>query len=123
MRLYKVVILVNLALATGVLIGYQWSTREVSRSQRGATASPIAGQGDRVSWTVKGIIRGTVPDQNLVVITHEPIPGLMGAMTMGFRAEPARLLPGLSAGDLVEFTVDKRGGDLFVVAVTKEGKR
>jgi Cu/Ag efflux protein CusF len=72
---------------------------------------------------VKGIVRGTIPAQNLVVITHEPIPGLMGAMTMGFRAEGARLLEGLTAGDLVEFSLDERGKELLVVALRKEGAR
>lgn len=122
MRLYPVVILLNLALGAGVVIGYHWSARDLSRPPAPVPAGAAAPAGAR-SWPVKGIVRGTIPAQNLVVITHEPIPGLMGAMTMGFRAQPARLLDGLTAGDVVEFTLDERGKELVVVALRKEGAR
>jgi Cu/Ag efflux protein CusF len=122
MRLYRVVILVNLALGAGVMIGYHWSARDLSRPPVPLPAGAAAPAGAR-NWTVKGIVRGTIPAQNLIVITHEPIPGLMGAMTMGFRAEPGRLLEGLLAGDLIEFTINKRGNELLMVAVRREADR
>jgi len=117
MQSSKVVILLNLALGAGVLLGYHWSARDLSRAQVAATPP------DMGNSIVKGIVRGTVPEQDLVVITHEPIAGLMGAMTMGFRAEPSRLLEGLGAGDLIEFTLSKREKELLVVAVRKEATR
>lgn len=123
MRLYHVMILLNLALGAGAIIGYRWSGRDVERPPATVTAGPAAGRIDAETWIVKGIVRGAIPEQSLIVITHEPIPGLMGAMTMGFRAEPVRLLDGLLAGDLVEFTINKRGDELLMVAVRSEAGR
>jgi Cu/Ag efflux protein CusF len=119
MRVSKVVILVNLALGVGLLIGYQWGAREARQAAPALTA-PGSPQGRQ--WTVKGIVRGTLPEQGMVVITHEPIPGLMGAMTMGFRVEPGRSLDGLQAGEVVELELDGRGAELRVVALRKQGR-
>ncbi len=55
----------------------------------------------------------------LVVITHEPLPGLMGSMTMGFRAVDGVALNGLASGDRVEFTVQEQDKDLRLVELRK----
>jgi Cu/Ag efflux protein CusF len=125
MRLYKAVILVNLAFALGLLSGYLWWQGEVERLRRDLNAArqttaarPEPGQ----SWTLKGIIRGVLTQESIVVVTHEPVPGVMSAMTMGFRVGDARLMRGLEAGDRVEFTVVATGTDLVVVALGKDQK-
>ncbi len=122
MRLYKVVILVNIALGTGYLFGYHWWGQEVIRLKRElTTAKQVADRqaGER-SWSVKGIVRGVSPETNLIFVTHEPIPGLMGSMTMGFRMEDSKLLRGLNPGDLIQFTLKETGNQLVVVALRKE---
>ena len=122
MRLYKAVILVNLAFVLGLLAGYLWWERDVSQLQReveeARKASPSAsGQ----SWTVNGIVRAALPQERLLVITHEPLPGLMGSMTMAFRVADPGLTKVVTPGDRVEFTVVKAGGDLVLVALRKQG--
>lgn len=72
------------------------------------------------------IVEGTVvevhpPDE--VVLDHEAIPGLMGAMIMPFPvAEPA-LLEGLSPGTRVvaRYALEDSGGKLVAVRVTGQG--
>jgi Cu/Ag efflux protein CusF len=122
MRLSTAMMLLNLTLGAGVLIGYQWSARDLGRPPSPVTSGRADARPDTGIWTVKGIVRGVIPAQNLVVVTHEPIPGLMGAMTMRFRVEPSRPLERLSAGDLIEFTLERRGTELVVVALRKEGE-
>jgi len=126
MRLYKVVILVNIALGTGYLVGYHWWGQEAIRLNRElATArqAAMARQAGERSWSVRGIVRGISPELKLIFVTHEEIPGLMGAMTMGFRAEKWTLLRGLSPGDQIRFTLKERSDQLVIVALRKEESR
>jgi Cu/Ag efflux protein CusF len=60
-------------------------------------------------------------EDNVVVMTREPVPGVMSAMTMGFRVGDAGLLRGLQPGDRVEFTVVATGKELVVVALAGDG--
>jgi Cu/Ag efflux protein CusF len=125
MRLWKVVVLVNVALGIGVTAGYlRWGREarllrdELLASQ---AAPPEASGGDR-TWTVRGIVRGLVPDLGAVILTHEAMPGLMGAMTMAFEADDPRLLAGLGPGDRVRFTVRHAGERLVLVAIAKDAE-
>ncbi len=123
MRLYKVVIVVNIALGTGYLFGYHFWGQEVIKLRREVAAAkqaPTVGQGEARSWRIKGIVRSIAP--GLLFVTHEPIPGLMGSMTMGFRTENPKLLQGLDAGDTIVFTLKESNGQLVVVALEKENK-
>jgi Cu/Ag efflux protein CusF len=123
MRLYKVVILVNVALATGFLLGYHWWSQEnarLSRELRAARQSaPVPAPGGG-TWNARGIYRGTVAEQNVIIVTHEEIPGVMGAMTMGFPLSDSKLSRGLSPGDRITFTLKADGNRLVVVALRKE---
>lgn len=125
MRLYKVVILVNLALAIGFLVGSLWWAEELGRLRRELSAArqalkarPVAEQ----RGTAQGFVRGVFPQKNLLFLTHEDIPGLMPSMTMGFRMEDLRLTRGLVPGDQVQFTVQKTGEGFTVIALRKEGE-
>jgi Cu/Ag efflux protein CusF len=71
------------------------------------------------SWTVRGIIRSVVPKLGAVFLTHEAMPGLMDAMTMGFEVEEPKMLDGLVPGDPVRFTVRKDGDRLVLVTIEK----
>ena len=123
MRLYKVVILANLLFGLGLLSGYLWWERDVDQLRRElATArqAPPAGETGERSWAVTGIVRGVLPRDNSVILTHEPIPGLMGSMTMTFHVGDRALLTGLEAGDRIRFTLVSADKKLIIVALRKE---
>ena len=124
MRLYKVVILTAIALGIGVLLGSLWWEREASRLRRelaSAKGTTVA-QAEERSWTVRGIVRGVAPEQQLILITHEEIPGLMTGMTMAFRADDSKLLRGLTPGDRIQFTLKETAPQAVVVSIRKEGR-
>jgi Cu/Ag efflux protein CusF len=120
MRLWKVLVLLNLALGVGIGLGYLRWAREVRNLQdevdrlRAEAARPSA-----QSWTVRGIVRSLIPKLGAVFLTHEALPGLMDAMTMGFEADDPKLLDGLAPGDPVRFTVRREGEKLVLVAIEK----
>jgi Cu/Ag efflux protein CusF len=123
MRLYKVLILLNLALAVGFLVGSLWWAEELGRLRRELSvarqalkAQPAAEQ----RGTAQGFVRGVSPEKKLLFLTHEDIPGLMPSMTMGFRTEDPSLTRGLLAGDQVRFTVQKTGEGFTLIALRKE---
>lgn len=122
MRLWRVVVLVNVALGLGVGLGYvRWARRlpaleeELARVREAAARWPAGAR----RWTVRGIVRLPLPDQGGVFFTHEAVPGLMQAMTMGFEAASPALLAGLAPGDPVRFTLEERGARVVVVAIEK----
>ena len=125
MRLYKVVILANLAFGLGLLSGYLWWERDVDRLRREldtARQTTPAPRGGAKSWSAMGIVRAVLPKDGLVVITHEPVPGLMGSMTMAFRVSDRALTKGIEPGDRAQFTLvlDPAEKDLVLVALRKE---
>jgi Cu/Ag efflux protein CusF len=126
MRFYKVVILVNLALAIGFLAGSFWREVEVGRLRRDLAAArqAVKAQQDAAQrGTAQGIVRGVFPQKKVLYLTHEDIPGLMPSMTMGFHTEDPELTRGLAPGDQVRFTVQKTGTEYLVVALRKEASR
>lgn len=125
MRLYKVIILVNIALGAGYLFGYHWWGQEVIRLKRELTGAkqtaPARSAGER-SWSVRGIVRGISPELKLIFVTHEAIPDLMGSMTMGFRMDDTKLMQDLTPGDQIQFTMKETGNQLVIVSLQKERK-
>ena len=123
MRLYKVVILANLAFGLGLLSGSLWWQRDVDQLRRellrARQASPAGPEGEK-SWLLMGIVRAVHPQDSSMVITHEPIPGLMGSMTMTFHVGDRALLKGLEAGDRIQFTLVSADKELIIVALRKE---
>jgi protein SCO1/2 len=123
MRLYKVVLLVNLALAVGFVSGSIWWAREVGRLRREVEAVRQGLQGGEAAqkcWAARGIVRVVAPAINRLVIDHEDIPGLMEAMTMAFEPADPTLLDGLVPGDRVRFTLREHDNRLILVAIEKE---
>jgi Cu(I)/Ag(I) efflux system periplasmic protein CusF len=124
MRLYKVVLLVNLAVAVGFLFGSLWWGQEVGRLRREVTVlrqgafAPPSAEG---IWSADGIVRVIAPQINRVFIDHGDIPGLMEAMTMAFEPEEPGILNGLSPGDRVRFTLRQQGERLILVNIEKAG--
>jgi Cu/Ag efflux protein CusF len=123
MAVYRVVILVNLALAVGALAGYLWRQSEIDAFRNDlnrARLSTLERSTQPRQWSVNGIIRGSLPNRGALLITHEPIGELMGAMTMAFSVADQRLLDDARAGDRVRFTLVQRNRDLIVVALERE---
>ena len=122
MRLYKVILLVNLAVGIGFLLGSLWWAQKVEKLQRevatrgqGETTRPsIAG-----CWPAQGVVRVVAPEMNRIFIEHGNIPGLMEAMTMAFEPSDPKILSGLAAGDQVHFTLEKLGDRLTLIAIQK----
>lgn len=123
MPVYRVVILMNLALATGVLVGYLWRQSEVDALRddlHRARLGKLERQTQPQQWSVKGIVRGSLPELGALLITHEPIDELMGSMTMAFPVTDRQLLSVARPGDRVRFTLVRRDRDLLVVALERE---
>src|ERR1700729_3606368 len=97
MRMWQVGILVNLAFAVGLGLGYgAWGRRLGGLGGEVKTAQGQVEQlgrereacfaGARVGeqlWEGRGVVRAVYP--KLLLITHEDIPGLLPARTTGFR--------------------------------------
>ena len=124
MKLWKAVALLNVALGVGLLIGYLWWGREAARLRQETTVTIQAGTAplQEGEWTARGVVRSVVPEINVLVLTHEEIPGFMPSMTMGFRAANPKLYAGLQVGDLIRFTLKGVPPNVTIVAITREGK-
>lgn len=124
MRLWKAIALVNLALGVGLLMGYLWWGREAARARQEVTATieALSVPGEERQWTARGVVRSVVPEINVLVLTHEDIPGFMPSMTMGFRAANRQLYDGLQVGDVIRFTLRGVPPNVTIVAITREGK-
>jgi Cu/Ag efflux protein CusF len=124
MRLWRVVVLVNLALGLGLMLGYLAWGREVSRlgqELRQVRGQQTVGGGTR-SWQSRGVVRAVLPELNVVVLTHDELTGYMGAMTMGFRVHDPKLYDGLDIGDVVRFTLSGAPPNVEITAIAKEAK-
>jgi Cu/Ag efflux protein CusF len=124
MRLWRVVLLVNVALAVGLLIGWatwgrQAAQLEVELAQARQRAVP---PGVEQTFNAEGVVRATVPEIGVVVLTHEQIAGFMPSMTMGFRVSDPEALKGLAAGDVVRVTLKGVPPNLVITRITVQGK-
>jgi Cu/Ag efflux protein CusF len=119
MRAFKAVLIVNLALLLATVGGWQAWRR--AQPVRAAPGQPVTWGGPEREWVgVHGLVRASLPELGIVVLTHEDIPGYMTGMTMGFRVVGTQIPQSISVGDAVRFTV--RGSPPLVVltAISKE---
>lgn len=99
------IVLVNLAVAMGVGLGYlRWGRAEARlRAELAALAArPAAATAGE--WTTRGVVRAVLPDLGVIVLTHAAIGDVMPPMTMGFRVSTPSVYAGLGPGDEVRFT-------------------
>jgi Cu/Ag efflux protein CusF len=122
MAVWKVVLLLDLALALGVGGGYVWWGRQVDRLRRELVEARAAAAGPR-EFHAEGVVRAVLPEMGLVVITHEEIAGYMPAMTMGFRATSPKVYDAVEVGDAVRFTLGGVPPNLALTAIEKLGRR
>ena len=109
----------NLALALGVGWGYLWWGRQTVRLQRDLAAARSLASGVEREWKVNGVVRAILPELDVVVITHEELPGYMAPMTMGFRAASPKIYEGVRIGDAVRFTVRGAPPNVKIIALEK----
>jgi Cu/Ag efflux protein CusF len=122
MRLWRVVLLVNVALGLGLLLGFLAWGREAGRLARQleqARQQQIV-PGVEHTWHSRGVVRAVLPELNVVVLTHEDLPGYMTSMTMGFRVHDPTLYEGLDIGDTVRFTLEGTPPNVEITAMAKE---
>jgi Cu/Ag efflux protein CusF len=122
MAVWKVVLLIDLALALGVGGGYVWWGRNVDRLGRELAEARAAAAGPR-EFHAEGVIRAVLPEIGIVVITHDEIAGYMPAMTMGFRATSPKVYDAVEVGDAVRFTLGGVPPNLALTAIEKLGHR
>lgn len=67
-----------------------------------------------------GVIQDVLPDRSSLVIKHEAIPGMMGAMTMAFRVDAATL-QAAQKGQAITGEVGNSGGMAFTLSNVKLG--
>jgi Cu/Ag efflux protein CusF len=125
MRLWRVVLLLNLAVGVGVLVGWLAWGQQIPRLERQLLESrqQVLVVGGEQTWTVKGVVRAVIPEIQVVVLTHEEIPGFMPAgMTMGFKVQNPKTLERARPGDVVRFTLKGIPPDVQITELVKEGQ-
>ena len=115
MRMWRVALLVNLALAVGLAVGYgAWGRRvaslddevqaaqaQIEQLKREREACYAGGRVGEQLWEGRGIVRAVYP--RLLIVTHEEIPGLLPARTTGFRLADTVDRGRAHAGDSIRF--------------------
>jgi len=125
MRLWRVVLLLNLAVGVGVLVGWLAWGQQIPRLERRLLESQqrVLVVGGEQTWIVKGVVRAVIPEIRVVVLTHDEIPGFMPAgMTMGFKVQNPNVLERARVGDVVRFTLKGVPPDVQITALVKEGQ-
>lgn len=124
MRLWRVILLVNLAVVVGLLLGYLAWGRSLDETRR--ELAELRGQvvpaGVERVLRARGVVRAVVPEINVIVLSHEEIAGFMPPMTMGFRAQEGKLLDGVQVGDVLAFTLRGVPPNLLLTELRKEGR-
>ncbi|HKZ04438.1 MAG TPA: copper-binding protein [Methylomirabilota bacterium] len=123
MRLWRVVVLVNLALGVGLLVGYLAWGRPLAdvRAEAEALRAQAVPAGVERVFRGRGVVRAVVSEINVIVLSHEDIPGFMPPMTMGFRAQDPKIYDGVAVGDVVAFTLRGVPPNVTVTELRKEG--
>jgi len=70
-------------------------------------------------WQAVGVIYAFEEDKSTIVISHEAIPGLMGAMTMRFAVNNKEELKGLQPEDKISFVVTMGEGEYVAGNIKK----
>jgi Cu/Ag efflux protein CusF len=120
MAVWRVALLVNLALALGLIGGYAWWGREAERLRQELTRARTASvAGIEREFHAQGVVRAILPELNVVVLTHDDIPGYMPPMTMGFPVATRELLDGVAVGDFVRFVLRGTAPNFSVTRIQK----
>ena len=121
MTLWRAILLMNLALALGVGLGYlAWGRQVAGLETELALARERSLQAgvERV-FDAQGVVRAVLQEINVVVLTHDDIGGFMPSMTMGFRLRDPQLIQGIAVGDTVRFKLQGVPPNLVIVEMAK----
>lgn len=66
---------------------------------------------------LKGVVMGLMADKTALLVKHEEIPGVMRAMTMMFKVEPA-VLSKVQRGDAITARMSRRDDGWWLTEVT-----
>jgi Cu/Ag efflux protein CusF len=124
LKLWRVVLLVNLSLGVGLLLGFLAWGRQAAELEREVrlVRQQASLAGVERTWTLRGVVRAVLPDMDVIVLTHEDIAGYMGPMTMGFRVREPQLYRGLDIGDPVRFTLTGVPPNLSITAIARDDR-
>lgn len=123
MRLWRAVLVMNLALGLGLFLGYlAWGRPFLRLERQLELARQQSAPGVRRTWVARGVVRAIFPDRNMIILTHEDIPGYMTTMTMGFLVRDPALYDGLDIGETVRFTIEGVAPNVVITAITREEK-
>jgi Cu/Ag efflux protein CusF len=115
-------LLMNLALGFGLLLGYlAWGRPYVRQERELVLLRQQSPPGVERAWTRRGVVRAIFPERNMIILTHEDIPGYMAPMTMGFLVRDPRLYEGLDIGETIRFTLRGIPPNVVITAITREG--
>jgi protein SCO1 len=73
-------------------------------------------QAQTQAQTMSGMVVDVKPSERLLVVSHDPVPGVMPAMIMPFEVRPGNdeaQLRGLTPGTIVKLTVRANGGNAY----------
>lgn len=62
----------------------------------------------------RGVVVSVTPEQSKITLKHEPIAGLMPAMTMEFDVRSPHMLEGITPATMVDFTVRPEGTNYVI---------
>jgi len=124
LKLWRAVLLMNLALALGIGIGYlAWGRQVVILEEDLARARQrMRPAGVEQVFAAVGVVRALIPEIGVIVLTHDAIGDFMPPMTMGFRARDPQLLQRLAVGDNVRFTLRGVPPNLLITEIAKQGQ-
>ena len=80
-----------------------------------------ASKSDERSYNLQGQVVSIEPARKTVTVKHEEIKGFMPAMTMPYEVQDAKLLDGLTAGDLINATLVVYANGAHLTTVKKVG--
>src|ERR1043166_9687574 len=87
-------------------------------SDRNSSGSPPA-----QAYKVKGVVREVKPNDKMLIIRHEKVPGYMEAMTMPFNIRDPSILTNVTVGDEINFVLHVTSDESWIDQVVKTGTR
>jgi protein SCO1/2 len=69
--------------------------------------------GQQQAQTLTGMVVEVKPSERLLVVSHDPVPGVMPAMIMPFEVRDEAQLRGLTPGTIVNFTLRANAGQAY----------
>jgi protein SCO1 len=85
-------------------------------------AAPACSKKDERTFTLQGQVLSLELARKLLTVKHEEIKGFMPAMTMPYEVRDAKLLDGLSPGDLINATLVVVSNGAYLSAIRKVGQ-